>query len=193
MSREHRDPRLLGKASAIAFMCLLFAVAWPRSAQTQAAGDAALATTLTGTWNLAISWSAAQALLDAGIATAVAGLPPLVDGVAASQLRERTPISRRIVLSVTASRIEARFVHATFTSTPGLPTPVPVPGSGDTMEMVQLLRDGSLEQIFTTEGGRRWSTFTPNADGSRLSLSAVIHSDRLSADVRFRLPYQRAD
>jgi len=169
--------------------------AWPRSAETQAAAwDATLATTLTGTWTLAVSPGAAQTVIDAGIATAVAGLPPLIDSVAAGQLRDRTPISPRIVLSVTEARIEARFVHATFTSIPGMPARVPVPGSSDeTMEMVQLLRDGGLEQIFTSDGGRRWSTLTPTADGTRLSLNAVIHSDRLSADVRFRLPYRRAD
>lgn len=155
--------------------------------------DAALATTLTGTWQLAVSMEAARTALEAGITTAVAGLPPIVDGIAAGQIRDRTTISPRITLSVTQTEISSRFVHATFTSAPGAPTRVPVPGEdGATMEMVQLLRAGHFEQIFTTDSGRRWSTFTPAADGTRVTLDVVIHSDRLSTDVRFRLPYRRA-
>lgn len=155
--------------------------------------DDALARTLTGTWTLAISREQAQARIETGIAAAVAGMPPIVDGVAAGRLRERTPISPQIVIAVSATEIRAQFVHATFTSAPGASVRVPVPGAaGETMEMVQVLRDGRLDQVFTTEEGRRWSSITPNEDGTRMTLSAVIHSERLTTDVRFSLPYRRA-
>lgn len=172
----------------------LLAALVPTAARTQSEGwDPALAAALSGTWTLAVSQDAARAALDAGIEPAVAGLPPLVNSMAASRIRERTVLSRSVSLSLSETSITARFVHATFTSAPGAPIRVPVPGDeGETMEMVQLLRGGAFEQIFTTDGGRRWSTFTPSADGTRLELSVVIHSDQLSADVRFRLPYRRS-
>lgn len=178
---------------AAACVTLLGVMVWPAPAATQTS-DEALATTLTGTWNLAISEDAARAAIEEGITASVASLPPLIDTIAANQLRERTILSRSITLSVTATRIESRFSHATFSSAPGMPVRVPVPGAaGETMEMTQLLRGGALEQIFTTDSGRRWSTFTPSADGARLTLSAVVHSERLTTDLRFRLPYRRAE
>lgn len=191
-ARAHR-----GRARAAAPIVVAAALgclsAWPGPARTQATGwDAALATALTGTWTLAVSEESARASIEEGIAAAVAGLPPLVDSLAASQLRARLVVSRTVVLSVTEARIAARFPHATFDTVPGVPATVPVPGdTSETMEVVQLLRGGRLEQIFTTPGGRRWSTFTPASDGSRLTLDAVVHSDRLTTDVRFRLPYRR--
>lgn len=189
-----KEPSVVAAFLGAACMLTLVGVmAWPAPARTQTA-DEALATTLTGTWNLAISEAAARAAIEEGITASVAGMPPLIDTMAANQLRERTILSRSITLSVTSTRIESRFSHATFTSAPGMPVRVPVPGvAGETMEMTQLLRGGALEQIFTTDGGRRWSTFTPSADGARLTLSAVVHSDRLSTDLRFRLPYRRAE
>lgn len=172
----------------------LCVAAWPGLGRTQSGDgwDPALAAALTGEWTLAVSEEAAQASVEAGIAAAVASLPPLVDGMAASQLRARLVVSRTITLTVAADRIQARFVHASFDTAPGMPATVPVPGdSSETMEIVQLLRAGRLEQIFTTAGGRRWSTFTPSEDGARLTLDAVVHSERLPTDVRFRIPYRR--
>lgn len=195
--------RATARARALAALAIVLAglASWPGPARTQSAAapgaddgwDQALAVSLSGDWSLAISEDAARASIEAGIAAATAGLPPLVDGVAAGRLRERLTLSPRITLAVTRERIQTRFAHATYDTAPGFPSSVPVPGDPSaTMEIVQFVRSGRLEQIFTTDGGRRWSTFTPSADGTRLTLDAVIHSERLSADVRFRIPYRRA-
>jgi hypothetical protein len=165
----------------------------PARTQSEGAWDAALAASLSGTWTLAVSASEARASLDQGIAAATASLPPVVDSLAASQLRARLVISPSITLSVTPARIEARLGHATFDSVPGVAATVPVPSdTSTTMQVVQLLRAGRLEQVFTTDGGRRWSTFTPSADGTRLTLDAIVRSERLPTDVRFSIPYRRA-
>jgi hypothetical protein len=187
-SPSHRAaPRWILAATLVGALALV-----PRVGRTQAAAwDEALATSLNGTWVLAVSEARARELLEAGITTAISGLPPLVDSVAAGRLRDRTPISPRITLTMTRERIEARFAHATFTSAPGASTRIPVPGdTSTTMEMTQILRDGHFEQIFTTDEGRRWNTLTPTSDG-RMNLDAVVHSERLSNDLRFRIPYRR--
>lgn len=187
-----RTPRAATAASIVA---VVIAIVGARSgARSQATEwDDALATSLSGTWVLDVTPDSARASVEAGIAAATADLPPLVDVLAARELRARLPVSPTVTLSVTRARIEARFAHATFDTVPGLPSTIPTPGDpSTTMEVVQLLRGGRLEEIFTTDGGRRWSTFTPSTDGARLTLDAVIHSERLPTDVRFRIPYRRA-
>ncbi|MDQ3034548.1 MAG: hypothetical protein M3Y87_19220 [Myxococcota bacterium] len=120
-------------------------------------------------------------------------MPPLVDSIAAGRLRDRTPVSREIEIAATPERVSVEFDTSQYTTTPGHPRTVRVPGTdGDTMQVVQHFRDGRLEQVFTTPEGRRWSTFTPSADGSTLTLQAVIQSSRLPAPVRFSIPYRRA-
>lgn len=154
--------------------------------------DDALASTLTGSWALVGSRDTAQATIEVSIAAAVLGLPPLIDTFAASELRARLIVSPTLVLSVTSSRIEARFLQATYDSAPGAPARYLVPdGTSETMEVVQLLRDGRLEQIFTTDGGRRWNTFTPSPDGERLAHEVVLRARRLSRDVRYAVTYHR--
>lgn len=189
-------PRRASAAAAFVVLSVLAVVgAWPVPVRTQSADawDDALAASLSGTWTLAVSAGEAQASVDQGIAAATASLPPIVDGMARDRLRARLVISTSITLTVTPARIEARFGHATFDTVPGVAATVPVPSDASTtMQVVQLLRSGRLEQVFTTDGGRRWSTFTPSTDGTRLTLDAVVHSGRLPTDVRFSIPYRRA-
>jgi hypothetical protein len=155
--------------------------------------DEALARSLAGTWVLAVPEETARASIEAGIAAATAGLPPLVDGLAARELRARLVLAPTITFVIASDRIEARFPHASFSTAPGAPATYPVPDAApETMEVVQLLRGGRLEQIFTTRRGRRWSTYTVADDGARMTLDAVVRSDRLATDVRYRIPYRRA-
>jgi len=186
-------PTLLRLAAA-AVVAIAAAIGGPSDAHTQAAAwDEALAASVRGTWTLAISEAEAQRAVEGGIAAAVAHLPAVVDGLAARELRSRIVVSPQITFVVSPDRIEARFAHASFRTVPGTPARTTVPGDASTtMEVVQLLRAGHLEQIFTTDGGRRWSTFTPSEDGARLTLDTVIRSERLPTDVRFRLPYRRS-
>jgi hypothetical protein len=192
------DPRSRRRAPAAWTVPIALAAAaalvGPRDARGQAEPwDAELATAVSGTWALAISDAEAHRAVESGITAAVADLPALVDSIAARELRARISISSRITLAVDAASIDARFDHAAFRTAPGMPARMGVPGDPSTsMEVVQLLRGGRLEQIFTTDRGRRWSTFTPSEAGARLTLLSVIRSERLPTDVRFSLPYRRA-
>jgi hypothetical protein len=167
----------------------------PGTARCQSAEtvDDALARTLTGAWTLVGPVEAAQARVEVAIAAVVLRLPPLINAFAAEQLRARLMVSPTVVLAVSRARIEARFDRASYDTVPGIPTTYVVPdGTGESMEIVQLVRNGALEQVFTTPGGRRWNTFTPSADGTALTLDVVLHSVRLPTDARYRITYRRA-
>lgn len=161
-------------------------------ARTQDAETVALAERVSGQWERAISESEARARVERGIAMATEGMPPLVDAIAARALRERTHVPPRVEIEATPARIEVELNDSRYDTRPGHPRTVPVPGTdGDTMEVVQHFRDGHLEQVFSTEQGRRWSTFVPSADGNTMTLTAVIQSSRLPAAMRFSIPYRR--
>jgi hypothetical protein len=188
-----RRPSRLAPLAALSALAAAASVGTPSEARTQAeAWDEALAASVRGRWTLAISEADARRAVEDGIAAAVADLPAIVDSIAARELRARIVVSPRVTLALGSDRIEAHFAHASFRSAPGVPVRTAVPGDPATsMEVVQLLRGGRLEQVFTTDGGRRWTTFTPSTDGARLTLDSVIRSERLPTDVRFRLPYRR--
>jgi hypothetical protein len=170
-------------------------LAWaPATARTQSAGDAALVERITGRWQLAIPESEGRSRIARGIAAATDPMPPLVSSIAARMLRDHTPLSRTVEVAASAERVVVRFDRTSYETRPGHPRDVPVPEDpSETMEVVQHFRDGHLEQVFTTDGGRRWNTFTPSADGATLTMDAVISASQLPADVRFTLPYRRAD
>ncbi|MBN8617185.1 MAG: hypothetical protein J0L92_41785 [Deltaproteobacteria bacterium] len=155
--------------------------------------DAALAERLSGDWRLAVTPEVAARAVGRGIETAVASLPPLIDAMAARELRTRTPVSSTLWIDVTSARIRTRFADHAYDTAPGRSVRMAVPDEdASSMGVVQLLRSGGLEQIFTTERGRRWNTFTATDDGQRLTLAVVIQSASLPTDVRFVLPYTRA-
>lgn len=147
---------------------------------------------LAGSWELAISDADAQARINRGIDQAVDAMPPIVDMIAAGQLRGRTPISRRIEIALNRIRIMVRFDAATYDTAPGMPDTCPMVGNpGETVQVVQHVVDGDLQQVFTTPQGRRWNTFVLSEDGESLTFSVVVQSERLPAAMRFSLPYRR--
>lgn len=153
------------------------------------AGD--LASRLSGNWELAVPRARGEEIVHRAIDRVTSQLP-IIGGALASELRDRNHVNGRFLLEISASEIHSRFENSEFRSAPGAATQAPVPDSpSEQMEYVQIVRDGHLEQIFTTGRGRRWSVFTPSADGSTLTLDVTVRSSLLPDVVRYRLDYRR--
>jgi len=173
-----------------AFATLVVAAA--ATAQTEPSeGD--LETRLTGAWTLSLSPARAQAVIDRAAESATASLPPIVSDLTARELRTRNPLNRNISLDVGPERIVARYEQVTIDSRPGVPVTIEAPGDRARTEVVQLLREGRLEHVFTTERGRRWTTFLPSDDGSSLMMESVVRSSRIPDEFRYQLEYVRRE
>ncbi|WP_157070377.1 hypothetical protein [Sandaracinus amylolyticus] len=169
------------------------AIALLASAQAQPTTAPSTPPTLDGEWVLAVSEDQARQRLDRAIETATDGMPPIADGMAASALRERTPIIARVVISSSPQRIRVHLDERRYETAPGHPEAAPTAStSEDRVRVVHHFREGALEQVFTTERGRRWNTFRLGEDGRTMTLSVVVQSSSLPAPVRFSLPYRRA-
>jgi hypothetical protein len=188
LSRARLANLALG-TSALVFAAALSTTAWT---QAPAPVDAALVRAV-GTWELAITEAEARARMDRGIAQGVDGLPPIVDGIAAGRLRENISLSQRIEIALSPTRIGVRFDNSAYDTAPGETEVYPLTtGSAETIDVVQHITEGRLQQVFTTPQGRRWNTFSISADGNTLNLDVVVQSDRLPAPVRYTLQYRRA-
>lgn len=163
-----------------------------RPAQGAALDDARVAELLEGRWTLARGQEAAQQAVERAIERTTDGMFPIVRGQAQRQLREANPINGEVELRFTPQRIRAVFESGTYESAPGQPIQTRQPGSGDEMELVQLIRDGHLEQVFTTGNGRRWSVFTPTPDGETMKMQVTIQAGILPRPMQYEIDYRRA-
>jgi hypothetical protein len=203
-SRRRRAARRVSALVIVASWLAVAAIAAPDSMQARAqpaqtnpegsGGPAVgLPERLSGRWELAITQPQAEQVVHRAAAQATSGMLPLVSGMTARELRSRNPVNGAFTLQVTPARVVAEFETSRFDSAPSRPVQTTVPGERDSMELVQVLRGGRLEQIFTTDRGRRWSMFTPSADGSQLTLEVVVTSNILPREMRYELPYRRAE
>ncbi|AKF10107.1 hypothetical protein [Sandaracinus amylolyticus] len=179
---------------AITMTLLLGLVSAPPRARGQSVGDAAVDHAISGAWSLATREPDARGTIERAIDRAIDGMLPFVRGMAQGELRARTPIDRDVAIDLAPERIEVRLGANAFATAPGRPRRMPVPGyAGETVEVVHLVRGGRLEQIFSTDQGRRWNVFAPSADGQRLTLDVTMSGALLPAPVQYRLEYRRAD
>ncbi|AKF10108.1 hypothetical protein [Sandaracinus amylolyticus] len=158
----------------------------------QPSGDTSIAERLNGRWALVHGEEAAQRTVDQAIEHTTDGMVPIVSGVTANELRERNPVNGAFTIQISPERIRTEFETATFDSAPGASVRTNIPGESEEMQLVQVLREGRLEQIFTTDRGRRWSVFVPSADGQRLTMQVTITSGIIPRPLRYELEYQRA-
>lgn len=187
-------PRSLGALSSLALALLAGSTALTVGAP-RASGQSvppALAQALNGEWALATRETDARSLIERAIDRAIDGMLPFVRGAAQGELRARTPVDARIGIELEPERFVVRLGGNAFRTEPGRPQRIAVPGfAGETVEVVQLVRGGRLEQVFSTEQGRRWNVLTPSADGSRLMLDVTMSGTLLPAAVQYRLEYRR--
>ncbi|MDQ3031878.1 MAG: hypothetical protein M3Y87_05625 [Myxococcota bacterium] len=167
----------------------------PPTARTQdapARTEAELRQLLAGAWFLTGSPSAGQATIDAAIERAVSEMNFFVQGVTRSQLRDKTPLNRRIDIAFAPSGeitvgFDQRF---TYTTRPGVAQPFTLP-DGAQVEVTQHFREGHLEQYFGHSLGRRWNAYALSPDGRTMTITATQQGPMMPQPVHFTLHYRQ--
>lgn len=186
-------PLALGAA-----LLALITVLAPTAARTQDAtspaqrSEAELRQLLDGAWFLQGSATAGQAAIDAAIERAVGEMNFFLQGVTRTQLREKTPLNRRIDIDFPADgRITVGFDQRfTYTTRPGVAQPFTLP-DGAEVEVTQHFRDGHLEQYFGHSLGRRWNAYSLSADGRTMTVTATQQGPMMPQPVHFTLQYRQ--
>jgi len=188
-------PLALGAA-----LVALFTALAPPVARTQDAPPAAQRTEaelrqlLDGAWFLHGSATAGQAAIDAAIERAVGEMNFFLQGVTRSQLREKTPLNRRIDIDFPDDgRITVGFDQRfTYTTRPGVAQAFTLP-DGAEVEVTQHFRDGHLEQYFGHSLGRRWNAYALSPDGRTMTVTATQQGPMMPQPVHFTLQYRQRD
>ena len=176
----------LGMAALVALAVL------PGDASAQATSPA---DALGGSWHLAGSRADAEAARDAAVERAVNAMSYFVRAIARPRLRDGTSIDDGIELTFEADdRLRVRFSgrdgRSEYVTTLGR-TESRARADGSTIRVTQRLHeDGSLEQVFQTDGGTRWYVYHPRPDGT-LQVEITTDSDRMPEAMRFTLTYRR--
>lgn len=178
-------------------LVLVLAVAIPHRAQTQDTPppqrtEAELRTLLDGAWFLSTPERTGQQRIDAAIERAVGEMNFFLQGVTRDQLREKTPLNRRIDLDFLADgRISCVFdSRFTYTTRPGVAQPFTLP-DGAAVDVTQHFRDGRLEQYFGHSLGRRWNHYAVSPDGRTMTVTATQQGPMMPVPVHFTLEYQK--
>jgi hypothetical protein len=146
----------LALSGATLSMALLPAPAQTQDAQhagAQAAGgqrtEADLRQLLAGTWHLTIPEATARQRIDQAIERTVNEMNFFLQGVTRDQLRQQTPLNRRLDIDFPADgRITVVFDQRfTYTTRPGIAQPFTLP-DGMSLDVTQHFRGGHLEQYF---------------------------------------------
>jgi hypothetical protein len=186
------------RISLIAALIALVTVLAPPVALTQEAAppaartEAELRRLLGGVWSLAVTPAAGQATIDAAIDRAVAEMNFFVQGITRTQLREKTPLNRRIDIAFPADgRITIGFDQRfTYTTRPGVAQPFTLP-DGAEVEVTQHFREGHLEQYFGHSLGRRWNAYSLSPDGQTMTVTATQQGPMMPQPVHFTLQYRK--
>jgi hypothetical protein len=147
---------------------------------------------LTGAWFLNVSESAGQAAIDGAIERAVNEMNFFLRGITRTQLREKTPLNRRIDIDFSAnSSITVSFDQRfTYTTRAGATQNFTLP-DGAGIEVRQYFRGGNLEQYFGHSLGRRWNVYSLSEDGQTLTITATQQGPMMPVPVHFTLPYRK--
>jgi hypothetical protein len=146
-----------------------------------------------GTWRLEGTVERARTTVDAAIEQTVNAMNFFVRPIARTQLRDNTPLNRRIdIFFRDGQRINVRFDERySYTSRIGRTTRVTTP-EGDEMRVTQRFRDdGTLEQVFETDQGTRWNVYTITDDG--MTCGATTQGMMMPQPLYFSLSYRRAE
>lgn len=164
----------------------------PALASAQEQSDDARRERLEGTWRLAVSQSRAESIRDAAVDRVVSQMSFFVRSIARSRLTEGAVIDREIRLRfLDDAQIRVDFASRAHYTTHVGRTERRRRGDGTPMRVTQRFReDGSLEQVFQTDGGARYFIYRPVGEG-RIEVEIITTSDRLPQPVRYTLSYRR--
>lgn len=143
-----------------------------------------------GTWRLEGTVENARETIDSAIERAVGPMNFFVQGIARDQLRENTPLNRRIDLYFRdGERINVRFDER-YSYTTRIGRTTRYDNDGDEMRVTQRWRGEQLEQIFATDAGTRWNLYTSTGP-DRMSCQATTQGMMMPQPMSFTLHYRR--
>ena len=189
-----RDPlRLLPPVLAALALALCF-VGAGAGVEPARAQNAQPSPHINGTWRLGMPEAQAQQTVQSAVNPAVLRLAPNMQQMARARLAESTWIPQSLVIQATPAQISVQVTgseNRTFTTTPGQPQNV-YSRSGVRASLTQLIRpDGGIEQQLRALDGTQFNFYTPASDGRTLNLDVLIQSQRLTQEIRFRIPFTR--
>lgn len=147
---------------------------------------------LAGAWFLVQSETTARQRIDQGIERCVSEMNYFLQGVARDQMRENTPLNRRIDIgfegttSITVN-FDQRF---SYTTRPGVAQSFDLP-DGSSVNVRQYFRDDHFEQYFEATLGRRWSVYRLSEDGQTMTVSATQQGPMMPVPMHFTLDYRQ--
>lgn len=179
---------------ALAFSSVSGVVHVPR-AETQSAprrSEAELRQLLSGTWHLATPEATGRRRIDQAIDRAVSEMTYLLQGITRDQLRDKTPLNRRLDFAFSSDgQITTIFDQRyTYTTRPGVAQTFSLP-DGANIQVTQYFRDGELEQYVEHTLGRRWSRFSLSPDGQTLTMAATQQGPMMPVPVHFTLDFRK--
>lgn len=191
----HSFRRFALPTGAAVLVLLLAAVPSPASMQdTPAAASPfdAQRARFEGVWELATPPPRARRLVDRSIERTVAAMNFFVRGVARGQLRDNTPINRRITLRFeSGQRVGVHFSETNLRVTSRIGRTRRTRHDGTEIRVTQRFRGEVLEQVFETDEGTRWNTYHQTGENT-LRLDAVTQGMMMPEALRFSLDYRRA-
>ena len=126
---------------------------------------------------------------DASIESVVQRLSILVRGIARKRLREGNAIPSRLSIQQDGSKMTIGFDGSPWTGAVGGRAVPTVSERGDPLKMTLIQKGTTLTQRFVGEDGGRENVFRAHDD--RLTVDVRVFSDRLPADVVYRLEFAR--
>lgn len=164
----------------------------PLAAQDATRSEAELRQLFTGAWHLSVSDAAGQREIERGIEAAVSEMNFFLQGVTRDQMRQRTPLNRRIDIGFESDgRISIGFDQRfTYLTRPGVAQDFTLP-EGDTVNVRQYFRGQQLEQYFAHSIGERWNAFTLDAAGTTMTVRATQRGPMMPSPMAWTLQYQR--
>lgn len=183
-------------ASALALGLALPPSAAPQDANTATAPSGAdpafvaMRERFEGVWEL--TTPSARQVVDRGIDQAVGAMNFFVRSVARGQLRDNTPINRRITFRfLDGNRVRVHFSQTNWRATSRIGRTARTRSTdGADMRVTQRFRGESLEQVFETDLGTRWNTYSRTGPET-LRLDAVTNGTMMPESMRFSLSYRR--
>lgn len=186
-------------SAGVAALVFIVMAGWPTGASMQDAPPAAPPAPFEahqarfeGVWELATPAPQARSRIDRSIERTVAAMNFFVRGVARGQLRDNTPINRRITLRFeSGQRVGVHFSETDLRVTSRIGRTRRTRHDGTEIRVTQRFRGDVLEQVFETDEGTRWNTYHATGDGT-LRLDAVTQGMMMPEALRFSLDYRRA-
>jgi hypothetical protein len=145
-----------------------------------------------GIWRITLPQERHRQQVDAAIERSVSAMNFFAQGIARDQLRENTPLNRRIDLVFESDeRITVVFDQRyRYTTRVGRRHRFRTP-DGDDLRVVQRLRDdGKLEQVFETDRGTRWNVYESTGEG-QLRIEATTQGMLMPQPLYFTFDYRR--